>query len=69
MSKKKIYAVYKGDKFLYVGTAKECAEYFQVDIETVYWWKSLANRRRANKNKIRRESKRKIAIVLEEDEC
>lgn len=56
-----IYAVYKGENFLFEGTAKECAEHFNVKKDTVYFWNSPANKRKDRKG-------RKIAIIIEEDE-
>lgn len=56
----KHYAVYKGEKFLCEGTSKECAEYLGVRRDTIYFWCSPANRRRAGKNS-------RIAIVIEDE--
>ena len=56
-----IYAVYKGENFLFEGTAKQCAKYFGVKVDTVYFWNSPANKRKDRKG-------RKIAIIIEEDE-
>jgi hypothetical protein len=36
----KEYAVYKGEEFIYVGTAKECAERLGVKPETIYSYAS-----------------------------
>lgn len=60
MTDKTVYAVYKGDKFLDLGTAEELAKRFKVKKETVWFWNSPVNKRRAKK-------KRKIAIKIEED--
>lgn len=60
MRKKRIYAIYKGEDFLFEGTAKECAEHFKVKKETVWFWNSEVNKRRNKKV-------RKIAIVIEEE--
>lgn len=32
------YAIYKGDDFLFMGTKKECAEYFNVKENTILHW-------------------------------
>lgn len=67
----KIYAVYKGDEFLFMGTLTECAEHFKVKRKTISYWTSAVNRRRIlqnKKEKSRINSKRKIAIVVEEEE-
>lgn len=57
---RKIYAIYKGEKFLFEGTPKECAKHFNVKLDTVYFWNSPANKRKDRKG-------RKIAIVIEEE--
>lgn len=59
-SKEKYYAVYQGDKFLYLGTKKECAEYFGVKRETITFWISPAHHKRA-------KNTGRLAIVVEED--
>lgn len=53
----KVFAVYKGEKFLYEGTAKQCAKYFGVKEETVWFWNTPANKRLDRKG-------RKIAIII-----
>lgn len=58
--KERYYAVYQGDKFLYLGTKDECAKYFGVKRETITYWISPANHKRV-------KNKGKIAIVVEED--
>ena len=64
----KIYAIYKGDKFLFEGTSKECAEYFGVKRDTVRWWNTTANKNRAeSKKRNGKERQRKIAVVIEEE--
>lgn len=55
------YAVYKGEKFLGVGTAKELALEFGVSEYTIRYMATEENRR-SNKGN------RKIAIVLNEEE-
>ena len=60
MTYKNIYAVYKGEKFLDLGTAEELAKRFKVKKETVWFWNSPANKRKDKK-------KRKIAIKIEEE--
>ncbi len=57
----KVYAIYKGENFLFEGTAKECAEHFNVKLDTVYFWNSPANKRKDRKG-------RKIAIIIEGEE-
>lgn len=60
MTGKTVYAVYKGDKFLDLGTVEELSERFKVKKETVYFWSSPVNKRRMKRN-------RKIAIKIEEE--
>jgi len=56
----KVFAVYKGEKFLYEGTAKQCAKFFGVKEKTVWFWNTPANKRLDRKG-------RKIAIIIEEE--
>jgi hypothetical protein len=37
MKAKVEYAIYKGDTFLFMGTAKECAEHFGIKANTIYF--------------------------------
>lgn len=47
------YAIYQGDDFLDLGTAKEMAKKFNVKKETITFWASPANKRRVkNKGKV-----------------
>lgn len=46
----KWYALYKGDKFLFVGTRKELAEYLGVDEKTIYFYSSPVYKRRKKNN-------------------
>ena len=65
MRKYKEYAIYKGDKFLYMGTAKECAKYFNVKEKTIFF---LANKTYRKRIEERRKSRNAmIAIVVEEE--
>lgn len=65
----KIYAIYKGEEFLYEGTAKECAKYFGVRRNTIYNWNSPVNKRKAESMRKNGENRqRKIAVVIEEEE-
>ena len=59
------YAVYKGDKFLFVGTIKECAEHFKVKRDTVIFWATPSNFKRieqAGKGRTKNVGNRKLAI-------
>ena len=63
--KEKVYAVYKGDILLGIGTTKELSEKFNVKRTTVRFWTTPANLKRAAKHK---ECKgHKIAIKIEEE--
>ena len=44
---REMYAVWRGDQCLAVGTVSELAERFNVKPETVKWWSSPASHRRA----------------------
>lgn len=55
----KEYAVYKGEKILAIGTAKEIAKELNIKKETVYFWTMPSHHRRVKKNG-------KIAIRLED---
>lgn len=64
-----IYAVYKGDNFLYEGTAIECAKHFGVQRNTVYYWTTELNKkRRLGKTKKGKERNGKIAIIIDQIE-
>lgn len=45
---RKEYAIYKGEKEIFVGTIKEVMDKFNVKRETVYFWSSPANIKRAD---------------------
>lgn len=60
MACRNVYAVYKGDEFLDIGTVKELAKKLNVKIRTIYYWSSPANKKRIKK-------KGKLAIKIEED--
>ena len=40
------YAVYRGDEFICIGTRREIAERLNVNIKTVRFWGTPANKRR-----------------------
>lgn len=48
---KKEYAIYKGEKEIFVGTIEECMKRFNVKRETVYYWACPANIKRADTGK------------------
>lgn len=43
---KPIYAIYKGDDFLFMGTLKECADYLKVSKRTVSFYGTETYRNR-----------------------
>lgn len=57
--KRTIYAIYKGDKFICEGTAKECAEKLGIKEKTIWFMSSPACLKRDKGN-------RRIAILVEE---
>lgn len=57
-----VYALYKGDDFLMIGTADEIAQKEGVKRKTVLYWASPAY-----KKKIGKSEKCKVVIRVEED--
>lgn len=53
----KEYAIYKGERMLFIGTSKECAEHFNVTQKTVYFWATPTQVKRDKRN-------RKIAVRI-----
>jgi hypothetical protein len=47
----KVYAVYKGDEFLCVGTSEECAEYLGILPRTVRYYSYEKYKRQVNQRK------------------
>lgn len=54
MNREKNYALYRGEKFLGIGTKKELAELLNVKVETISFYGTPAYKRRTNQNKGRR---------------
>lgn len=54
MNKEKIYALYRGEKFLGIGTKKELAELLNVKVETISFYGTPAYKKRTNDSKSRR---------------
>lgn len=46
----KIYAIYKGDTFLDIGTLKELAKKFNVKEKTIYFYSTEVYKKRRNYN-------------------
>lgn len=68
---KKEYSIYKGEKEIFVGTIEKVMKHFGVKRETVYFWASPANIKRADtgnrpgrKPRIKERSGVKVAIRL-----
>jgi len=62
MRKENWYAIYKGDKFLFQGTKKECSEYLGVDEKTVYFYTTPTYQKRSKDE----YNNRMIVIKVEE---
>lgn len=56
-----IYAVYKGDEFLVVGTVEECAEYMNCTPQTIKWLASPSNIKKDKGNRL-------IAFKVEDED-
>lgn len=54
MNKEKYYALYRGEKFLGIGTKKELAELLGVKVETISFYSTPAYKKRTNQDKARR---------------
>lgn len=63
MSKENIYALYKGDKFIDLGTKEYLAEKLNVTPETIYYYTTPAYRKR-----IKDYNKRLFVIKIEDDQ-
>lgn len=51
----KVYAMYKGEECLGIGTIKELAEQFKVNIKTIKFYLTPTYKKRVKKSKNRRE--------------
>lgn len=60
MRPEKVYAMYKGDKFIDLGTTLELAERLNLSRETLWWY--------ATKTARNRKGNRKYLIEIPEDE-
>lgn len=63
MKRRKEYALYKGDKFLDIGTRQELAEKFNVSIDTITFWATPANLKRLASRNVK-ENNAMIAVKL-----
>lgn len=64
MTKEKIFALYKGDNLLGIGTAKELAKERNVNPNFIRYLSTPANLRRINKRKNNKPSKALISVKL-----
>ena len=62
MKRKRIYALYKGDKHITDGTKKELAEYLKVKVRTINFYKSPTYQKRGKEY-----SNRFIVIFIGEE--
>jgi len=58
----KIYAIYKGDEFLFMGTRKECASYLNVNLRTITFYTSPTYKKRC-----KNYGDTIVVIIVEED--
>lgn len=58
-----VYAVYKGDEMIAMGTAQECAEKLDVRPDYIYWMTTPAGKRRLAKRK--NPDKATTAVVVD----
>ena len=65
----KEFAIYRGDKFEFMGTAKEICEEYKVKEATVRFWASKANKKRIDSRHSRKGgySEGILAVAVEED--
>ena len=68
MIKKGIYALYKGDKFIDLGTKEYLANLLGCKISNIEYLQTPSNRRKILKNKYKKESDKMIVIRIEDDE-
>jgi hypothetical protein len=59
-----IYAMYKGEEVLAIGTAPEIAEKMGIKVETVHYYATPAHRRKAKKE----HSNSRMVFRLEDEE-
>ena len=64
----KIYTLYKGDKFVSVGTKKEIANELNIKIETVTYYGTPAYKKRAKKNKTDKNNRYELVELKFEKE-
>lgn len=60
MKKEKVYALYKGDRYIDMGTRKYLSELIGVTEQTIYFYSTLTYAKRGGDN-------RYVVILVEED--
>ena len=69
MSKEKLFALYKGDEFIDIGTAKELAKKRNVKPDFIKYLSTPANKRRiANRKNNNKPSKALISVKIEDED-
>ena len=61
----KIFAVYKGDEFIVLGTAKECSDFTGLKESVIRWHATPAGQRRSES---RQDQSRALRIIRVEDD-
>lgn len=64
MKKNNIYALYKGENILGIGTAKELSKKINVKVETIWFWNTATYKRRKAKSS---KNNYKIVIKIGDD--
>lgn len=59
----KIFAIYRGDDFEYMGTLREVCEHYGVKPDTVWYWSSSANKRRIAEREAKQRLKGKKKFI------
>jgi hypothetical protein len=65
MNKTKEYAVYRGDSFMFIGTAKECSERLGCSVKSFLYYLTPSYKRKVAK----RKNAVNYIIVVKFDDC
>lgn len=69
MSKEKLFALYKGEEFIDIGTAKELAKKRNVKPDFIRYLSTPANKRRiANRKNNNKTSKALVSVKIEDED-
>lgn len=63
-----VYALYRGEECLFIGTIYEIAKEYSIKIESVKYYLTPAYKRKLEKRKRGRYKNQRILIKLEEDD-